>query len=134
MAGRPPSAACDSYGARAGWLAAQPRDAVLAARLSGFTQIEEDAGRAVDAVARNERRPNQAKQPRVLLSAIRDWLQQPVVISARGHLENATHHLHAVPFSMRLDEFVGRADSPWVLVVGLRHRSSAKNRMITSVH
>jgi hypothetical protein len=42
-------------------LAHQPGNATLAAGLSGFTQIEEDARRAVDAVARGERRTNQPK-------------------------------------------------------------------------
>src|SRR5262245_29511397 len=35
---------------------------------------------------------------------------------------------------MRLDEFVGRADSPGDLVFGLRHRSSAKSGMLPFVH
>jgi hypothetical protein len=49
-------------------LAHQPPDAVLAAGLSRLTQIEEDAGGAVDAVTRDERRPNQTKQPGILCS------------------------------------------------------------------
>src|SRR5262245_65767803 len=89
----------------------QPRDAMLATCLSCLTQIEEDAGSAVDTVARHKRGSNQAKQPRVLLDAIREGLQEPVVIAARGNLENATHHLHDVLISMRLDEFVGRSPS-----------------------
>jgi Phage integrase family len=92
------------------------------------------AAATVDTVTRNERCANQAKQPAVLLRAVRDRLQQPVVIAARSHLENATHRLHAVPVSICLDEFIGRADSPWDLVPGLRHRSSVKNRMLASVH
>jgi hypothetical protein len=99
---------------------------MFAAGLSGFTQIEEDAGRAIDPVARRERRPNQPKQSGVLLSTIRDGLQEPVVITARGYLEDATHHLHAVLIAMCLDEFIGRADSPRDLVLGLWHRASAK--------
>ena len=39
-----------------------------------FTQVEEHARGTVDAMARHERGPNQAKQPCVLLSPIRDWL------------------------------------------------------------
>ena len=78
-------------------LAHQSRDAMLATGLASFTQIEEDARRAVDAVARDERRTNQPKQSGVLLRAIRDGLQQPLVIAARGYFEDATHHLDAVP-------------------------------------
>ena len=43
---------------------AAPCDAVLATRLSGLTQVQKDAGRTVDALTRDERRPDQAKQPR----------------------------------------------------------------------
>jgi hypothetical protein len=52
----------------------EPRDTVLAAGLAGFTQIEEDARGTVDAVARDEGRPNQTKQSGVLLRAVRDRL------------------------------------------------------------
>jgi hypothetical protein len=38
----------------------QPRDAMFAARLAGFTQIKEDARSTVDAVTRDDRRPDQA--------------------------------------------------------------------------
>ena len=46
-------------------LAHQASDAMPAAGLSGFTQIEEHARGAVDAMTRNERRANQSKQPGV---------------------------------------------------------------------
>ncbi len=57
----------------------QPRDAMLAAGLSRFTQIEEDARRAIDAVTRDERRANQSKQSGVFLIVVRDRL-----LAARG--------------------------------------------------
>src|SRR5688572_21522199 len=115
-------------------LAHQSCDAMLATGLSGLAQIEEDARGAVDAVTRDERRTNEAQQPGVLLSAIRNRLLQPVVVPAWRYLEYAAHRLHAVPVSIRLNELVGRADSPGDLVFGLRHRSSAKSRMLASVH
>lgn len=42
-------------------VAHQPRNAVLAASLASLTQVEEDARGTIDAVARDERRPNQAQ-------------------------------------------------------------------------
>jgi hypothetical protein len=39
---------------------------MLAAGFAGFTEIEEDARGTVDALARNEGRPNQTKQSGVL--------------------------------------------------------------------
>lgn len=90
----------------------QPCDAMLAARLSGFTQIEEDARGTIDAVARRKRRTNQPKQSGVLLRAIRHGLQDPVVIAARGHLKDAAHHLHAVLMAVSLDELVCRTFAP----------------------
>src|SRR5688572_24804434 len=107
---------------------------MLATGFAGFSQIEENPRCAVDAVARDKRCSNQAQQSGVLLRAIRDGLQQPLVIAARGYLQNATQHLHAVLISMRLDELVDRADSPRDLVLGLWHRSSAKCRMLACVH
>src|SRR5437870_224874 len=100
----------------------QSRDAMLAARLSGFAQVEEDARGAVDAVTCDERCPNQAKEPGVLLRAVRDRLLQPLVVAALRHAEYTTHHLHAVLLSMRLDEFVHRTDSPGAWLHGHRNR------------
>jgi len=40
----------------------------------------------------------------ILLGVVRDWLLEPIVVAADGHLEDATHHLHAVLPSMRFDE------------------------------
>jgi len=111
----------------------QPRDAMLAAGLSRFTQIQEDPRGAIDAMARDERRSDQTKQPGVLLSPVRDRLLQPVVVAARGYLENPTQRLHAVSISIRFDELVGGAHSSRDLVLGLRHRSSSRGRML-SVH
>ena len=49
----------------------QPGDPMLAAGLARFTKIKEDAGSAVDAVTGDERRPDQAKEPGVLLGSVR---------------------------------------------------------------
>jgi hypothetical protein len=107
---------------------------MLAAGLAGFTQIEKDARSAIDAMTRDERRSNESKQPGVFLRAVRDRLLQPIIVAARGHFEDATHALDAVPDSMSLDEFVRRTDSSRDLVLGLRHRPSAKTRMLAFVH
>ena len=92
LADRPAPRAIAVQRAQIGF-AHQPRDAMLAAGLAGFTQIEEDARGAVDAVTRDERRANQAKQPGILLGAVRDRLLQPLVVAARSHAEDAAHHL-----------------------------------------
>ena len=91
-------------------LAHEPRDAVLAAGLSRLTQVQEHTRGTVDALTRDERRPDQPEQPGVFLAAVRDRLQDPFGVAARRHAEYATHRLHAVPLSMGLDERVGRAD------------------------
>src|SRR5437016_6820368 len=88
----------------------QARNAMLAAGLSRFTQIEEDTRGAIDAMTRDEGRADQAQQPGILLGVVRDRLLEPVIVAAHGHLEDATHPLHAVPISIGFDEFVGRAD------------------------
>jgi hypothetical protein len=59
-----------------------------------------------------ERGPNQTKQSRVLQGAIRERLVQPLVVAARRHFQHAAQHLHAGRVTLRLDEFVGRADAP----------------------
>jgi len=53
---------------------------------------------------RRERRPDQAKQPGILLGPVRDRVREPLLVSARGHAKDATHGLHTVPVSMGLDE------------------------------
>src|SRR5690606_15776806 len=82
----------------------QTGNAVFAAGLAGFTQVEENARRAIDPVARDERSPYQPQQAGVLLSAIRNWLQQPSVVAGRSDLEDAAHQLHAVLVSVGFDE------------------------------
>jgi len=67
---------------------------MLAAGLAGLTQIEENARRGVNAVARDERCPNKA-QPRVLLGAIRNRLLQPVAITVRRRVEDPTVPVHS---------------------------------------
>jgi hypothetical protein len=56
-------------------LAHQASDAVLAPRLSGFAEIEEDARRAVNPVTGHERHANQAEQTGILLCPVRDRLE-----------------------------------------------------------
>ena len=85
-------------------------------------------------MTRDERRANQSKQSGIFLIVVRDRLLEPIVVATDRHLEDATHHLQAVLISMRLDEGISRADSPRDLVLGLRHRSSAKSRMLAPVH
>ena len=48
----------------------EPSDAVFAAGLSRLPQVEEDTRRAVDPLARGERRTNQAKESGILVSAM----------------------------------------------------------------
>jgi len=55
----------------------ESRDPMLTAGLSGLPQVQEHAGRAIDAVTGRERRPDQAKQPSVLLRVIRQWMLEP---------------------------------------------------------
>jgi hypothetical protein len=105
-------------------LAHQPLHAMLTAGLARFTEIEEDSRRSVDAMARDIRGTNEAQQPGVFLSTIGDGLLQPVVVAALGDLEDATHLLDAELISMRLNEFIGRANAPRDQVLRLRHRPS----------
>ena len=70
---RPAPRAIAMKGAQA-VLAHEARDAMLAAGLSGLTQVQEDARRAVDPLTRDERRPDQTQQPGILLGTIREWL------------------------------------------------------------
>ena len=103
-------------------LAHQPRDTMLAASLSCLTQVQEHARGAVDALTRDERRTDQAEQPRVLLGPIGDRLVEPCVVASGGHSEHATHRLHAELVPMGLDERVRRADSPGTQSSGHQHR------------
>src|SRR3954464_6607734 len=92
-------------------LAHQSCDPMLATRFAGLTEIQEDPRGAVDTLARRERGADQAKQPGVLLRVVGNRLCEPCVVPARSDAEQATHHLHAVLVSMRLNEFVRPADS-----------------------
>ena len=51
-------------------LAHQPCDTMLTAGLSSLSQIEKDPRGPVNSMTRSERRPNQAKQPGVLLRPV----------------------------------------------------------------
>src|SRR4051812_47309321 len=92
-------------------LAHQTCDPMLATRFAGLTEIQEDPRGTVDALARRERGANQAKQPGALLRMVGNRLCEPCVVPARGDAEQATHQLHAVLVSMRLDEVVDGANS-----------------------
>lgn len=82
-------------------------DAVLAARLARFTQIEEDSQRAIDAVTGLVRRAHYAKQPCPFEGANRYGLMQPLVIPARSHIEDSSHCLDRVFSRVCFDEFIG---------------------------
>jgi len=82
------------------------RDTMLAAGLARLTQVQEDARRAIDTLARNEGGADQAKEPGVLLRALRDRLPEPVVVPARSHVENPAHRIHGVLVSVGLDELI----------------------------
>ena len=105
-------------------LAHQPLDAMLAAGFSRFAQIEKDARRALDPVARSKRRPDQPQQPHVLLGAIRQRLLEPGVVAARRHVEYAAHRLDAELPLVPLDERVCRANTSDFRLCGHRHLPS----------
>jgi HPt (histidine-containing phosphotransfer) domain-containing protein len=79
---------------------------MLAAGLAGLTQIQEDARRAIDALARNERSTDQAKESGVLLPSLRNWLPEPVVVSTWSHVEKPAHRIHGVLASVGLNELI----------------------------
>src|SRR5688572_10427049 len=113
-----PSGGCGSRAARADWLGASVarRDACCTSRqLHADRERREERRKCHDSRRTTPESGEAAARP----FAVGDWLQQPVVIAAWGDLEDAAQHLDAVPISMRLDEFVGRTDSPWNLVLGL---------------
>src|SRR5262249_22268982 len=87
-------------------------DAMLTARLAGLSQVEKDARRAVDALTRVERCSDKAKQPSILLGAVRYWLLEPCVVAGSRDAQQPTHPLHAKRISIGLDEFVRRSGSP----------------------
>ena len=93
-------------------LAHESGDPMLAARFSCLTQIKEDAWGAVDAVAGDEGRSDQAKQSGVLVRVVRERLLKPLVIAARRHAEHATHGLDTELLAMSPDEIIGRTDTP----------------------
>jgi hypothetical protein len=100
----------------------QPCDAVLAAGLSGLSQVEKDTRRAVNALTRGKRRTDQAEQPGILLRPVRHRVREPLVVPARGHAEHTTHCLRAEFASIGLDELVRRPTSPRAQLHGHRHR------------
>jgi len=115
-------------------LAHQASDTMLTAGFPRLSQIEKDAGSAINAVTRDERCANQSKESGIFLIVVRNRSLQPQVVAADRDPEDAAHHLDAVLISMGLNEGVGRSDSSRDLVLGLRHRSSAKSRMLAPVH
>lgn len=66
-------------------LAHQALDAVFAARLARFPQVEEHPRRAVDALARRERGADEAQELCVLDGPVRLWLPQPLIAAAGRH-------------------------------------------------
>lgn len=88
----------------------QALDSVLAARFTGFTQVEEDPWSAVDAVTGNEGGSDQTQKPSVLLSSIGDRLLKPLVVTALSDLEDLAHGLDAVLTAVGFNEPVDLAD------------------------
>lgn len=60
----------------------QPGHAMLAGRFAGLSKVEKDSRGTVHALARVERRPNQADQSLVLAGPIRNWHFEPRVVAA----------------------------------------------------
>jgi hypothetical protein len=81
----------------------------------------EQTPKARSALTRGERRANQAKQPDVFVSTVRDRLQQAVVIPARRDCEDATHRLDAVAVSIALmnSEAVRTRSETWCFDFGI---------------
>jgi len=100
-------------------LAHQAFDSVLAASFSGFAQIQKDARRPVDAVARDERGADHSQKSNVLLGTMRKRMPEPFVIPARRHFEHAAKSLDGELSSMRFNEPVSLADS--ISADSLRH-------------
>jgi len=100
-----------------------PRDTVLAAGLTRFTQIEEDARRTVDAMARRVGFADQGEQPLIFLCAIRERMTQPFVKPTAGYLQQSTHHRGVELFPVCFDKGVPGSDTLWVALT--THRTSS---------
>ena len=92
-------------------LARESFDSMLTARFTGLAKIKEDAGSAVNPMTSYKRSPDQAQESRIFLTAIRDWLFEPLVEAAGSDLENLAHLLHTDLAAMRFDELITLADS-----------------------
>ena len=99
-------------------LAHETRYSIFAACLPGFTKVKKEAWGPVDAVAGVERRPDQPKQPCILLTPLRNRLSKPLVVTAASNPQNSAHHLDFVLLLMRLDEPVGLPDSACASLCG----------------
>lgn len=64
----------------------QSRHTVLAARLASLSEIEEDAGRSINAMARSKSSSDEPEQPRVFECATRQGVMKPIVIAATSPL------------------------------------------------
>lgn len=103
----------------------ETRHAMLAARLSGLTEIEEDARRAVDAVAGDERCPDQPEESCVLLSSRRDRLTQLGVVPTRSDFQEPAKRSDVVLLpAVCFDERIDSADPPNAELC--RHRPSSR--------
>lgn len=96
----------------------QARDSVLAAGLTGLSKIEKDTKCAVDAMARDEGRANQAQQPGILLSPIRNRVLEPFVIATWRNSEHSTHDLDGMLASMSFNELIAPTDIPIAFSIG----------------
>ncbi len=84
----------------------EPRDAMLTARLAGLAEIQKHARRAIDALARQKRSPNESDEPRIFLGSIRHWLLEPLVVAASRYPKQAAHPVHVVLAALLLDELI----------------------------
>jgi hypothetical protein len=90
----------------------KPHYAVLAARLSGLTKVEEYPWGSVDTVACRMRGADQPEEPDVLEGPLTDRLLQPGVVTAGSHLEHSAHCSNVKAIAVGLYKFVGLTDLP----------------------
>jgi hypothetical protein len=78
----------------------QPRDAMLAARLSGFTQVEEHSRRTINAITGIERRADKLQKPCIFACSVTLGLLHPGVVAAGRDLEYPAHHSYVILVAM----------------------------------
>ena len=83
-----------------------PSNSVLAAGFTGLAQIEENARRAIHALAGLEGRADQTQQALIFNGSVREGFFQPGVVAARRDVEQSTHHPNIVVGVIGTNEFV----------------------------